>query len=164
MLTFIINHVPKTKTVVLKHADARSLRMIPDWTRSADAAGSGLMLCVCVLQSGAGELDPRRSRESDLQGAPASLLSGEGGFQQGQSFTQTHGAGERTQHQAVDPSLLTSQRHLNASTTTATLRCPREENGSRELALAFPATDCLLLFVCFCFSFPLFYFFILILR
>lgn len=63
-------------------------------------------LCVCVLQSGAGELDPqRRSGESDLQGAPASLLSGEGGFQQGQSFTQTHGAGERAQHQAVDPSL-----------------------------------------------------------
>lgn len=63
-------------------------------------------VCVCVfLQSGAGELDPRRSRESDLQGAPASLLSGEGGFQQGQSFTETHGAGERAQHQVVDPSL-----------------------------------------------------------
>lgn len=55
-------------------------------------------------ESGAGELDPqRRSGESDLQGAPASLLSGEGGFQQGQSFTQTHGAGERAQHQVVDP-------------------------------------------------------------
>lgn len=55
-------------------------------------------------ESGAGELDPqRRSGESDLQGAPASLLSGEGGFQQGQSFTQTHGAGERAQHQVVEP-------------------------------------------------------------
>lgn len=59
-----------------------------------------------MLQSGAGELDPqRRSGESDLQGAPASLLSGEGSFQQGQGFTQTHGAGERAQHQVVDPSL-----------------------------------------------------------
>lgn len=55
------------------------------------------------VQSGAGELDPRRqSREYDLQGAPAPLLAGEGGFQQGQGFTQTHGAGERAQHQAVD--------------------------------------------------------------
>ena len=58
------------------------------------------------VQSGAGELDPqRRSGESYLQGAPASLLSGEGGFQQGQGFPQTHGAGERAQHQVVDPSL-----------------------------------------------------------
>lgn len=56
-------------------------------------------------KSGAGELDPQRSSgEFDLQGAPASLLSGEGGFQQGQGFTQTHGAGERAQHQAVERS------------------------------------------------------------
>lgn len=55
-------------------------------------------------EPGAGELDPqRRSGESDLQGAPAPLLSGEGGFQQGQGFPQTHGAGERAQHQAVAP-------------------------------------------------------------
>lgn len=67
---------------------------------------TGLVVkCVFVLQSGAGELNPQRcSREFDLQGAPASLLSGEGGFQQGQGFTQTHGAGERAQHQAVDRS------------------------------------------------------------
>lgn len=64
----------------------------------------GSVVYVCVSQSGAGELDPqRRSGEFDLQGAPASLLSGEGSFQQGQSFTQTHGAGERAQHKAVAP-------------------------------------------------------------
>lgn len=57
-------------------------------------------------ESRAGELDPQRcSGESDLQGAPAPLLSGEGGFQQGQGFSQTHGTGERAQHQAVDLSL-----------------------------------------------------------
>lgn len=72
---------------------------------------------MCVLQSGAGELEPQRpSGESDLQGAPASLLSGEGGFQQGQGFTQTHGAGERAQHQVVDP---------NLSPPSATLTSPR---------------------------------------
>lgn len=81
-------------------------------------------------ESGAGELDPqRRSGESDLQGAPASLLSGEGGFQQGQGFSQTHGAGERAQHQAVDPSLFTSQRHLNTNVATVTLRCSWENPG-----------------------------------
>lgn len=136
-------------------------------------------------KSGAGELDPqRRSGESDLQGAPASLLSGEGGFQQGQGFTQTHGAGERAQHQVVDPSLspptpppqppshlttTTTQRHLNASITTATLRCSwegKKKNRNKErknrwrAGICFPTTDRLFLLV----SFPPFYFFILIIE
>lgn len=68
------------------------------------------------FQPGAGELDPRRrSRESHLQGAPASLLPGEGGFQQGQGFSETHGAGERAEHQAVEAEPSTSQCRLNAS-------------------------------------------------
>lgn len=72
-----------------------------------------ILLLLCVLQSRAGELHPQWcSRESDIQGAPASLLSREGGFQQGQGFSQTHGAGERAQHQAVEPA--TFQYHLNA--------------------------------------------------
>lgn len=64
-------------------------------------------------QSRAGELNPQRRQpgESDLQGAPASLLSGEGGFQQGQGVAQTDGAGERAQHQVVGPSLSPPQRH-----------------------------------------------------
>lgn len=46
-------------------------------------------------ESRARELDPQRQPgKSDLQGAPATLLSGEGGFQQGQSIAQTHGAGK----------------------------------------------------------------------
>lgn len=82
-------------------------------------------------ESGAGELDPqRRSGESDLQGAPASLLSGEGGFQQGQSFTQTHGAGERAQHQ-VDTEPFT------IPATALTMTSPRcSWDKRRESALA----------------------------
>lgn len=74
-----------------------------------------------VLQSRARELDPQRQPgESDLQGAPASLLSGEGGFQQGQSVAQTHGAGERAQHQVVvDPSLSPPRRHLDDNVAAA---------------------------------------------
>ncbi len=122
-------------------------------------------MCVCVLQSGAGELDPqRRSGESDLQGAPASLLSGEGGFQQGQSFTQTHGAGERAQHQAVDPSLSSTQRHLNGgSITVVTLRCSWGKIKRVErVGARFPSTDRLLLFMLF--SPFIFIFFILIIE
>lgn len=107
---------------------------------------------VCVLQSRARELDPqRRSRESDLQGAPASLLSGEGGFQQGQSVAQTHGAGERAQHQAVDPSLSPPQRHLNNDVAAALrLGCSwGEKKRVKRAGARFPNTDRLLLFVLF---------------
>lgn len=37
--------------------------------------------------------------EPDLQGAPAPLLPGPGRVQQGESLPQTHGAGERAEHQ-----------------------------------------------------------------
>lgn len=80
------------------------------------------------LQSGAGELSPRRcSGESHLQGASAPLLSGEGGFQQGQGFPETHGAGERAQHQAVEP-----EAPPPSATLTPALRRSWEE--PRELA------------------------------
>lgn len=121
---------------------------------------------VCVLQSRARELDPQRqSRESDLQGAPASLLSGEGGFQQGQSIAQTHGAGERAQHQAVDPSLSPPQHHLNNDVAALTLGCSwgeKKKHGSREPALA---SLTLTVSSCLC-CFPLFliFFFILIIK
>lgn len=63
-------------------------------------------------ESGAGELHPQREPgEPDLQGAPAPLLAGQGGVQQGQGVTETHGAGERAQHQVVAPPTCTSWTH-----------------------------------------------------
>lgn len=121
---------------------------------------------VCVMQSRARELDPQRqSRESDLQGAPASLLSGEGGFQQGQSVAQTHGAGERAQHQAVDPSLSPPQRHLNNDVAALTLGCSwgGKKTRVKRAGARFPNTDRLLLFVLFSLIFN-FFFLILIIK
>lgn len=124
----------------------------------------------CVLQSRARELDPQRQPgESDLQGAPASLLSGEGGFQQGQSVAQTHGAGERAQHQVVvGPSLSPPRRHLDDNVAAAWVGAwdgwkKRKENGSREpvlatLTLTVSSSSCCFGF----FSLVFFFYFILI--
>lgn len=91
-----------------------------------------------ALQPGAGELDPRRPPgDPDLQGAPAPLLPGEGGLQQGQGLPQAHGAGERAQHQAVEPSGLQVALRCSGEQTNTPRRVGR---GGATPALRFLST------------------------